>query len=109
MHVVRALPVALHDWRPASNTFNRLSQFFRGDQIRLRQKHYGLGMADPDYYEVALQSSDIEIEVAGLHDERHIEVGGNHLEIDVAAIGLTPHKESSWQYVSILLCALALR
>jgi len=56
-------------------------------------------MAVPDHHEVALQPSDIEIEVAGLHDERHVDVCRNHLEFDVAAGGFAPEEGSAWQQV----------
>lgn len=89
------LRVYPHESDPADQPL----QFFRTDQIRLRQKHHGLDMAVPDHHEVALQPSDIEIEVAGLHDERHVDVCRNHLELDVAAGGFAPEEGSAWQQV----------
>lgn len=56
-------------------------------------------MAVPGHHEVALQPSDIEIEVTGLHDERHVDVCRNHLELDVAAGGFAAEEGSAWQKV----------
>jgi hypothetical protein len=44
--------------------------------------------------------------VAGLHDERHVDVCRNHLELDVAAGGFAPEERSAWQQVvNAGLCA----
>ena len=70
---------------------------FRGDQVCLRQKHHGFNVPLPDHHEVTLQAPDIEIEMAGLHDERHVDVCRDHLELDVAAGGFAPQEGSAWQ------------
>jgi len=54
-------------------------------------------MAVSDHHQVALKSSDVEVEVTRLNDERYVNVRSNHLELYVPACGFAPQEGSAWQ------------
>lgn len=56
-------------------------------------------MSFAGHHEIALQSSHIEIKVAGLDNEGHIDIGGDHLELDIAARLFPSQKRCSGQNV----------
>jgi hypothetical protein len=63
-------------------------------------------MAVSDHHQVALKSSDVEVEVTRLNDERYVDVRSNHLELYVPACGFAPQEGSAWQQlVNAGLCA----
>ena len=70
-------------------------QFRRTHQIRLGQQQHRLDMPLVDHHQVALQPAHIEIEMARLHDERHVDVRRDHLEIDVLAGRFAPQERPS--------------
>jgi hypothetical protein len=49
-------------------------------------------MAVSDHHQVALKSSDVEVEVTRLNDERYVDVRSNHLELYVPACGFAPQE-----------------
>ena len=74
-------------------------QRFRADQVRLGQQQHGLDVPLTHDHQVALEPAHVEIEVTGLDDERHIDVGSDHLEFDVPAGGLPPQKRLARKHV----------
>ncbi len=74
-------------------------QLCRAHQIRLGQQQHRLDMPLVHHHQVALQPAHIEIEMARLHDERHIDVRRDHLEIDVLAGRLAPQERPSGHHI----------
>jgi hypothetical protein len=67
------------------------------DEVGLGEHHDGLDVSLTHHDQVALEPRHIEIEVAGLHDQRHVDVGRNHLQLDVATCNLAPQERPARQ------------
>ena len=82
----------------AADPVDQLVQLFRADQVRLGQDQHGLDVALAHDHQVALEPAHVEIELTGLDDERHVDVGSDHLELDVPARGLPSQKRPARKY-----------
>ena len=65
-------------------------QFIGTHKIGLGQKDVRLHMSFRHYHEKALQPRHVEILLAGLHDEGHVDVGGDLLVFNAASRRLAP-------------------
>ena len=75
-----------------------LLELFGRDQVRLGENDPRFDRTFIGHYQVAVESSQVEIVFTGLHDEGDINVCRNHLGIDCLAWALTTQECLPWNH-----------